>query len=94
MVQRSHENMNLNKNKFKPRVNYADTAINCDTFLLHHLVHVNSSLANEKIYVLLYLFALFCFVLEAAISKDKPPGLIAARAILRRIFCVTSLRGF
>ena len=54
--------MNLNKNKFKPRVNYADTAINCDTFLLHHLAH--SSLANEKIYVLLYLFALFCFAFE------------------------------
>ena len=40
MVQRSHENMNLNKNKFKLRVNYADTAINCDTFLLDQLAHV------------------------------------------------------
>ena len=94
MVQRSHENMNLNKNKFKPRVNYADTAINCDTFFTTSFGTHNSSLANEKNYVLLYLFAWFCFALEAAISKDKPPGLIAARAILRRVFCVTSLRGF
>ena len=93
MVQRSHENMNLNKNKFKPRENYADTAINCYTFLLHHLVHV-IVLWQMKKFVLLYLFALFCFALEAAISKDKPPGLITARAILRMVFCVTSLRGF
>ena len=60
MVQLSHENMNLrNKNKFKPRVNYADTAINCDTFLLHHLAHVIVLWQMKK----LCLTVPFCFIL-------------------------------
>ena len=93
MVQRSHENMNLNKNKLKPRVNYADTAINCDTFLLHHLAHVIVLWQVKNI--VCYCTFLLCFVLYLrAISKDKPPGLIVAEAILRRFFCITSLRGF
>ena len=61
MVQRSHENMNLNKNKFKPRVNYADTAINRDTFLLHHLVHVIVLWQMKKF--MCYCTFLLCFVL-------------------------------
>ena len=62
MVQRSHENMNLNKNKFKPRVNYADTAIKCDTFLLHHLVHVIVLWQKKKF--MCYCTFLLCFVLH------------------------------
>ena len=93
MVQRSHENMNLNKNKLKPRVNYADTTINCDTFLLHHLAHVIVLWQMKK--NVRYCTFLLCFVLHLrAISKDKPPDLIVAGAILRRPFFVPSLRGF